>query len=242
MTRPTERGFTVLELLIIMVIIALIAAIAIPGFISSQRSSYERNASTSLKTLCVAEADFKGNDRDGNKLKDYWTADVKGLYTMTNCSTVGNAGGTVDPPIKLIDLSIAAADADGTTAPAGGENIDLTNFAVIAAKAGYWYAALVTDNSNPVAAETTYKQDTGGPLAMGTVHNSTHFGFVVFPESSSFGKYVFMVNEGNVVYRSATTGQVRLNKTIPPGLAGFPPVYQAWPDDNEMKSYWSKLD
>src|SRR5436190_232031 len=46
----------------------------------------ERSASSSLKTLATAEADFKANDRDGNGLKDFWVGDVSGLYryTMTN--------------------------------------------------------------------------------------------------------------------------------------------------------------
>src|SRR5258706_3632595 len=98
--RRRTQGFTVLEVLIVMVVIGIIAAIAVPGLITSQRSSHERNASTSLKTFCVAEADFRNNDRDGNRINDYWTGDVKSLYTLTNCATLGNAGGTIDPPIR----------------------------------------------------------------------------------------------------------------------------------------------
>src|SRR4029078_5395750 len=98
-----QKGLTVLEVLIVIVVIGIIAALAIPGLISSQRSSYERNSSTSLRALCVAEADFKANDRDANKVADYWTADVKGLYTMTSYTTPGNARWTTDPPLKLLD-------------------------------------------------------------------------------------------------------------------------------------------
>src|SRR6187455_327077 len=76
------RGFTLIELMIVIAIIAIIAAIAIPGLLSSQRASNERNASTSLKTLSSAEADFRSNDRDWNHVNDFWTANVAGLYTM----------------------------------------------------------------------------------------------------------------------------------------------------------------
>jgi len=236
-----QRGFTVLEVLIVIVVIAIVAAIAIPGLISSQRSSYERNSSTSLKTICVAEADFKANDRDANKVNDYWTADVKGLYTMTSFSQAGNAGSTTDPPLRLIELSIAAADADGVTTPAGGENMDVTTFGVPANKGGYWYLALTLDNGTS-GADVTYKQDTGGALPMGSIHNLTRYGFITFPDSPSFGKYVFIVNENGAVFRSALSTGVRLGTAVPPGATGVHATYRNWPDDTNMKSWWAKLD
>jgi prepilin-type N-terminal cleavage/methylation domain-containing protein len=236
-----QKGFTVLEVLIVVVVIGIIAALAIPGLLSSQRSSYERNASTSLKTICVAQADFKTNDRDSNKIPDFWTADLKGLYTLTSLTTAGNAGGTVDPPLRLIDLSLAAADADSAIAPAGGENMDVTQFGVVSNKGGYWYAALTADNSIS-GAEATYRQDTGGDKPMGTVHNLNKYGYITFPDSGSFGKYVFLVNEGNMVFRSAITTPIRLGTAVPPGATGFNAAYRNWPDDPNLKSFWSKLD
>ena len=104
--------------MIVIAIIAIIAAIAIPGLLSSSRASNERNASSSLKTFATAEADFFSNDRDGNRVSDYWTANVAGLYTMTHSSIPGST----DDPLKLIELSIAGADTDDTVFPAGGEN------------------------------------------------------------------------------------------------------------------------
>jgi prepilin-type N-terminal cleavage/methylation domain-containing protein len=236
-----DQGFTVMEVLIVIVIIAIVAAIAIPGLISSQRSSYERNASTSLKTICVAEHDFRANDREGNRVNDFWTGDVKGLYTLTNAAITGNTGGTVDPPIRLIDLSLAAADTDGTVLPAGGENTPVTTFAVATAKAGYWYMAMEVDN-NYTGPEASYKMDTLGNPNMGTVHHYTKFGVVAYPDSSVFGKYCFIVNEANTIYRSATTGPIRLGTSNPPGLTGVVSGYRNWPDDNPLKSYWSKLE
>src|SRR5215470_5957140 len=119
----SNKGFTLIELMIVIAIIAIIAAIAIPGLLSSQRASNERNASTTLKTLTSAEADFRANDRDWNHVNDFWTADVKGLYTMTSAGARGAAGDAADPPIRLIELIAAAADADGTYYAAGGENM-----------------------------------------------------------------------------------------------------------------------
>src|SRR6187455_1337140 len=107
-----RSGLTKIEVLIIVAIILVISAIAIPGLLSSQRASNERGASTALKTLSSAEADFRSNDRDGNHENDFWTADVKGLYTMTSAKVRGAGTAPDDPAIKLIEIETAAADAD----------------------------------------------------------------------------------------------------------------------------------
>src|SRR5579885_2621219 len=130
MRKGKKGGFTLIELMIVIAIIAIIAAIAIPGLLSSQRASNERNASTSLKTLTSAEADFRANDRDWNHVNDFWTADVRGLYTMTSCAVKGALNDTTDPALKLIELSVASADTDNSVITGGGENCLLSVFAV----------------------------------------------------------------------------------------------------------------
>jgi prepilin-type N-terminal cleavage/methylation domain-containing protein len=237
----SKKGFTLIELMIVIAIIAIIAAIAIPGLLSSQRASNERNASTSLKTLTSAEADFRSNDRDWNHVNDFWTANVSGLYTMTSAAISGSTGAQTDPPIKLIELSVASADTDSAISSAGGENSLLTNYAVPSAKAGYWYMALQLDNTLSGTAESTYRIDTGGTPIMGTVHNTSKFGFCAYPDSQSAGKYVFIVNENNTIFRSATTGVVKPSTSSPPGVLTLT-QYTNWPDDLNLKSFWSKLD
>src|SRR5262252_841220 len=109
--RQGKTGFTLIELMIVIAVIAVIAAIAIPGLLSSQRASNERNASTSLKTLASAEADFRSNDRDSNHVNDFWTGNVAALYTLTSAAVTGNTpNSTSDPSIKLIELSLASAE------------------------------------------------------------------------------------------------------------------------------------
>src|SRR5688572_17757552 len=239
--RKGKKGFTLIELMIVIAIIAIIAAIAIPGLLSSQRASNERNASTSLKTLSSAEADFRANDRDWNHVNDFWTGNVSGLYTMTSAALTGaTANNTLDPSVKLIELSIASADTDSTTISANTENLPLTSFAVYSAKAGYWYQALQTDNSVSGSPESTYKIETGGQPTMGSVHNTSKFGFLAFPDSQSAGKYVFIVNENNTIFRSATSTVVKTTTVTPPGTLAAP--YDSWPNDNDLKSFWNKLD
>jgi hypothetical protein len=168
-------------------------------------------------------------------VNDFWTADVKSLYTMTNCSAVGNT----DPPIKLIELSVASADADGTFYGAGGENIALSMFAVASAKSGYWYNALVSDAGTPTP-DGTYRQDTSGLVAMGAVHNTWRFGFTCWPDSAATGKFIYILDESNTIYRSAVTASIRPTPSVPPGPAAAP--YDQFPDSNGLKASWSKLD
>ena len=224
------------------VILLVIAAIAIPGLLSSGcRGSSERYASTTLKTIATAEADFRANDRDWNHVNDFWTGDVKGLYTMTSAAEKGARGDTADPAIKLIELSTASADVEPMMVPAGGENLPLGNFAIPSAKAGYWYSALNVDLSSGDKSEATYRMDTGGQPQMGKCHHTSKFGFICFPETPQ-SKFMFIVNENNTIYRAPVTSAIRTGRQLPPGLAAIHPLYHNWPDDQTLKSVWSKLD
>jgi prepilin-type N-terminal cleavage/methylation domain-containing protein len=235
-----RRGFTLIQLLVVIGIIAVIAALLVPGMASSRRASNERMASTTLKTMTSAEADFRANDRDGNQVNDFWTGDVKGLYTMTSAAVRGARGDRWDPPIRLIELPIAAADADGTRVPAGGENMDLGAFASPAPKDGHWFVALTADlSAGPGNPEGRYRADTGGSVPMGKCHHLTKFGFIAVPQSSWTGKYIFMVNENNSLFRRGVFGELWTGGAVPPGLDGIPEEYRNWPDDTNLKSYWS---
>ncbi len=65
----------------------------------------ERHPPAFLRTLVSAEEDFRDNDRDGNGVRDYWTADVAGLHAL-----LAPAGPGRVEMMKLIDASMARAD------------------------------------------------------------------------------------------------------------------------------------
>ncbi len=165
--------------------IAIIAAIAIPGLLASQRASNERNASASLKTLATAEADFRANDRDGNRVNDFWVGDVAGLYGMTPVSVKGNG----DEMLKLIELSIAGADfAPLEDGAAGGEYAGIERYATPGPKAGYHFAVMEGNAQ-------------GKPYHAGTHRNEREFGFSAFPATRSSGKSTFILNEDNTIFK-----------------------------------------
>lgn len=240
-----RKGFTLIELMIVIAIIAIIAAIAIPGLLQSQRASNERNASASLKTMATAEADFRANDRDGNHVNDFWTADVEGLYT------VYPSGGTANSIIKLVELSVAGADAIplAGSAPGAADGGVLGTAALTnpQPKAGYWYSTLVSDSSQtPVMVYNTITVNGGAQR-----YNASAFGFVAWPDSYSAGRNVFIINEGNTIFKRTTIGNVNPAVGVRPP-AGYPvqanlsgsgaSPNNTWPTDTGLKTDYGKMD
>ncbi len=125
---PEKKGFSGWILALIagacaVPLLAIVAAIVIPGLLASRRSANERTAAATLKVVAAAEIDFRARDRDGNGQKDFWVADLASLHFMS-------VGGR---PLALIDEALAQADAGS---PPGGPR---------APRSGYWYHAVQLD-------------------------------------------------------------------------------------------------
>ena len=58
-------------LLAVFIAVGGLVGLGVGVFRGSSRASNERNAAGSLKTFTTAEADFRANDRDGNRVPDY---------------------------------------------------------------------------------------------------------------------------------------------------------------------------
>jgi prepilin-type N-terminal cleavage/methylation domain-containing protein len=69
-----ESGFTLIELMIVIAIIAIIAAIAIPNLIEARKGSNEASAIGSLRTIGSAQHIFQQGDKDKNGIFDFATS------------------------------------------------------------------------------------------------------------------------------------------------------------------------
>jgi prepilin-type N-terminal cleavage/methylation domain-containing protein len=156
--RNKQKGFSLIELLIVVAIILIIAAIAIPNLLRSKMAANEASAVASCRTINTAEVVYSS------------TYNVPGVFagslgqlsdggTSTNCAQV-------TPPTStsacLIDASLATGTKSGyvfTYTPATGSYSVNAN-PVSAGSTGVRY--FFTDQTNVIRALAT------GPAAAGS--------------------------------------------------------------------------
>ena len=172
-----NRAFTLIELMIVVAIIAIIAAIAIPNLLRSRMAANESAAIAACKEFACAQDIYRRTDWDGDGVLEYAASftGANSLYTK-NPATPGD--------VSMVEKSFAFAEGDpGTASP----------------KAGYVFKILTGQGANAPGGATNWVVAGSGASA-----NSMTLGYGLSALAASWdgtGRNSFQISNTGTVYQ-----------------------------------------
>jgi len=112
MRMRNKKGFTLIELMIVVAIIGILAAIAIPNFLKFQAKSKQSEAKTNLKAIYTAETGYYGENNTYNTFdRVNWEPVGTARYTYS----LGSDNGIATSPTVTVGSIFAITGTSGGT-------------------------------------------------------------------------------------------------------------------------------
>ena len=193
MKQRSENAFTVVELTIVVSVIAILTAIAVPALISARMTANERVVLASVRSISSAQARFrmqKSCDVNGDGVAEFGT-----IGELLGADAVRGAAEPLDPPLLSRQLSVLFT---GTYHLASG----------------YFFAVYLPDATGLGLNASTDAMSVDPVLASGC------WTCLAWPAQTGVsGNTAFFVNQQGEILRSVGTDYSGSSVVPPPGAA-----------------------